>query len=258
MKPIIMNKHKHKQSTLRYEYINDVILDHLDDEIKSTDRSGVWRYLISFKVPAVRMIWRNTIFLERWNIFNVCPLHPRIFCVQLRTLELFLCTGFAISARASSPSRTLSSEPRKRIPCPHLILSTFDIVQVCGNVVLSRYVEHDTLIWEYLNSSIHLVADDIKHIWHMVWAYQTYDGVGDDHRSGSVCHRNHNTLYTISGGLGDFQESSGWLVTPSPPKEWHRCWSDIDEMKIILSSQAPYLEQKFKKIYQGDAYKYEY
>ena len=32
-----------------YEYINDVILDHLDDEIKSTDRSGVWRYLISFK-----------------------------------------------------------------------------------------------------------------------------------------------------------------------------------------------------------------
>ena len=34
---------------LRYEYINDVILDHLDDEIKSTDKSGVWRYLISFK-----------------------------------------------------------------------------------------------------------------------------------------------------------------------------------------------------------------
>ena len=36
-----------------YEYINDVILDHLDDEIKSTDRSGVWRYLISFKVPFI-------------------------------------------------------------------------------------------------------------------------------------------------------------------------------------------------------------
>ena len=32
-----------------YEYINDVILDHLDDEIKSTNKSGVWRYLISFK-----------------------------------------------------------------------------------------------------------------------------------------------------------------------------------------------------------------
>ena len=36
-----------------YEYINDVILDHLDDEIKSTDRSGVWRYLISFKVENI-------------------------------------------------------------------------------------------------------------------------------------------------------------------------------------------------------------
>ena len=36
-----------------YEYINDVILDHLDDEIKSTNKSGVWRYLISFKVSSV-------------------------------------------------------------------------------------------------------------------------------------------------------------------------------------------------------------
>ena len=36
-----------------YEYINDVILDHLDDEIKSTNKSGVWRYLISFKVSTV-------------------------------------------------------------------------------------------------------------------------------------------------------------------------------------------------------------
>ena len=35
-----------------YEYINDVILDHLDDEIKSTNKSGVWRYLISFKVSS--------------------------------------------------------------------------------------------------------------------------------------------------------------------------------------------------------------
>ena len=35
-----------------YEYINDVILDHLDDNIKSTDISGVWRYLISFKVKS--------------------------------------------------------------------------------------------------------------------------------------------------------------------------------------------------------------
>ena len=36
-----------------YEYINDVILDHLDDEIKSTNKSGVWRYLISFKVEFI-------------------------------------------------------------------------------------------------------------------------------------------------------------------------------------------------------------
>ena len=28
-----------------YEFINDIILDHLDDEIKSTNRSGVWRYV---------------------------------------------------------------------------------------------------------------------------------------------------------------------------------------------------------------------
>ena len=42
-----------------YEFINDIILDHLDDEIKSTDQSGVWRYLISFKV---RMAVMNEIF----------------------------------------------------------------------------------------------------------------------------------------------------------------------------------------------------
>ena len=40
-----------------YEYINDVILDHLDDEIKSTDRSGVWRYLISFKVSDTNVVF---------------------------------------------------------------------------------------------------------------------------------------------------------------------------------------------------------
>jgi hypothetical protein len=32
-----------------YDYINLVLLNHLDDEITSTDKSGVWRYLISFK-----------------------------------------------------------------------------------------------------------------------------------------------------------------------------------------------------------------
>ena len=43
-----------------YEYINDVILDHLDDEIKSTDRSGVWRYLISFKVRILSGVRRGS------------------------------------------------------------------------------------------------------------------------------------------------------------------------------------------------------
>ena len=47
----------------RYEFINDVILDHLDDEIKSTDRSGVWRYLISFKVtPTFLSIYKEVSF----------------------------------------------------------------------------------------------------------------------------------------------------------------------------------------------------
>ena len=47
-----------------YEYINDVILDHLDDEIKSTDRSGVWRYLISFKVCFLAVFFCSDSFLR--------------------------------------------------------------------------------------------------------------------------------------------------------------------------------------------------
>ena len=56
-----------------YEYINDVILDHLDENIKSTDRSGVWRYLISFKVI-------NFVFLSFSDSF-----YFRISSVQLKT-----------------------------------------------------------------------------------------------------------------------------------------------------------------------------
>jgi len=82
-----------------YEYINDVILDHLDDEIKSTDRSGVWRYLISFK-NLLRAI-------ENIGIVSVYGIR-------------YLTTG--------------------------------NVTQ--QNYI--KYVEHDTLIWEYLNSSIHL------------------------------------------------------------------------------------------------------
>ena len=63
-----------------YEFINDIILDHLDDEIKSTDQSGVWRYLISFKVPFCSEIF----FLKKpSNIF----LDRRIFYEQLKISE---------------------------------------------------------------------------------------------------------------------------------------------------------------------------
>jgi len=82
-----------------YEYINDVILDHLDDEIKSTNKSGVWRYLISFK-NLLRAI-------ENIGIVSVYGIR-------------YLTTG--------------------------------NVTQ--QNFI--KYVEHDTLIWEYLNSSIHL------------------------------------------------------------------------------------------------------
>ena len=66
-------------------------------------------------------------------------------------------------------------------------------------------MEHDTLIWEYLNSSIHLV--DI-------------DKCDDD-------------------------------------DPWWSMMVNIDDQLSTsnINPQAPYLEQKFKKIYQGDAYK---
>jgi len=82
-----------------YEFINDIILDHLDDEIKSTDQSGVWRYLISFK-NLLRAI-------ENIGIVSVYGIR-------------YLTTG--------------------------------NVTQ--QNFI--KYVEHDTLIWDYLNSSIHL------------------------------------------------------------------------------------------------------
>ena len=94
---IVRQSFLHKQMN-RYEFINDVILDHLDDEIKSTDRSGVWRYLISFKVSS------STSFLsiKRSSFFRTC-------CVPLRTLGLCLCMGSDTSALATSPSRISSS-----------------------------------------------------------------------------------------------------------------------------------------------------
>ena len=98
-----------------YEYINDVILDHLDDEIKSTDRSGVWRYLISFKA-----------------IISVHSFPFRAFTFQnlLRAIEnIGIVSVYGIR-----------------------YLTTGNVTQ--QNYI--KYVEHDTLIWEYLNSSIHL------------------------------------------------------------------------------------------------------
>ena len=82
-----------------YEFINNIILDHLDDEIKSTNRSGVWRYLISFK--------------------NLLRAIENIGIVSVYGIK-YLTTG--------------------------------NVTQ--ENFI--KYVEHDTLIWEYLNSSIHL------------------------------------------------------------------------------------------------------
>ena len=82
----------------RYEFINDVILDHLDDEIKSTDRSGVWRYLISFKAS---FNWPCALL----KIY----FFPRIFYALSRISGLCLSMGSATSAPATSPNRTSSS-----------------------------------------------------------------------------------------------------------------------------------------------------
>ena len=102
-----------------YEFINNIILDHLDDEIKSTNKSGVWRYLISFK-NLLRAI-------ENIGIVSV-------YGIKYLTM---------------------------------------------GNVTQEnfiKYVEHDTLIWEYLNSSIHLapyLQEKLQKIYEME-AYMFY------------------------------------------------------------------------------------
>ena len=75
----------------------------------------------------------------------------RIFFAQSRISGLCLSMGSATSAPAMSPNRTSSS----------LYFSQFSPKSLEPWLVplfLNRYVEHDTLIWEYLNSSIHLVS----------------------------------------------------------------------------------------------------
>ena len=106
-----------------YEFINDIILDHLDDEIKSTNRSGVWRYVFQScgNCIPIRVCWHTLAFFDRYLIS---------FKNLLRAIENI---G---------------------------IVSVYGIKYLTvGNVTQDnfiKYVEHDTLIWEYLNSSIHL------------------------------------------------------------------------------------------------------
>ena len=71
-----------------YEFINDIILDHLDDEIKSTDQSGVWRYLISFKVKK---------FKEKFFFYMFIFSCSRIFWGPSKTSELSLFMELDIS-----------------------------------------------------------------------------------------------------------------------------------------------------------------
>ena len=117
-----------------YEFINDIILDHLDDEIKSTNKSGVWRYCFytSRKSPCHRM---------------------EFHLVQSIHLNIIVSSSFYF---------------RYLIAFKNLLraIENIGIVSVYGIKYLTtgkvtqenfiKYVEHDTLIWEYLNSSIHL------------------------------------------------------------------------------------------------------
>ena len=77
-------------------------------------------------------------------------------------------------------------------------------------MVLCRYVEHDTLIWEYLNSSIHLVADDIKHMVVLMMIIGVCLSVIETTKP-----------YDLEG-LGEFQESSWWpIALQCAPKLTH-------------------------------------
>ena len=128
-----------------YEYINDVILDHLDDEIKSTDRSGVWRYLISFKVRVLSGVRGDFVCCsesaasDREHRDSVCVRDPLPHHGQRHPAELHQVSG---------DKRT-------------------------GPHGCCRYVEHDTLIWEYLNSSIHL-APYLEKKFRRIYAGEAY------------------------------------------------------------------------------------
>lgn len=131
-----------------YEYINDVILDHLDDEIKSTNKSGVWRYLISFKVSSV------IIQMFRIRFLNISTFSKNPSESSSRDWKYRNC--FRLWHPISDNWKCYSTEFYQ---VRHWILQDAGIhFSGAGTHFLTqpRYVEHDTLIWEYLNSSIHL------------------------------------------------------------------------------------------------------
>ena len=114
-----------------YEFINDIILDHLDDEIKSTNKSGVWRYqflCVTSQLYPLRLFFK-------W-CFNLC-------CNNF--FEFRYLISFKNLLRAIENIGIVSVYGIK-------YLTTGKVTQ--ENFI--KYVEHDTLIWEYLNSSIHL------------------------------------------------------------------------------------------------------
>ena len=112
-----------------YEFINDIILDHLDDEIKSTNKSGVWRYCVVCVSSKLYLI-----------IFKLC---------------------FSLCWKDSFDFRYLISFKNLLRAIENIgIVSVYGIKYLTTGKVTQenfiKYVEHDTLIWEYLNSSIHL------------------------------------------------------------------------------------------------------
>ena len=112
-----------------YEFINDIILDHLDDEIKSTNKSGVWRYCV--------------------------------VCVSSQLYLIIFKSCFSLCCKDSFDFRYLISFKNLLRAIENIgIVSVYGIKYLTTGKVTQenfiKYVEHDTLIWEYLNSSIHL------------------------------------------------------------------------------------------------------
>ena len=132
-----------------YEFINDIILDHLDDEIKSTNKSGVWRYRV-LCVPSQLYLIKPSMFK---SCFNSC-------CNDFFDFRYLI--SFKNLLRAIENIGIVSVYGIK-------YLTTGKVTQ--ENFI--KYVEHDTLIWEYLNSSIHL-APYLQEKLQMVYSTPAY------------------------------------------------------------------------------------